>query len=81
MDKPASVSITPFTQEGNGQGSHFPLKCEVRLRHRQVLQSAQCDLNNGELSIRFDEPQRAVTPGQFAVVYENGICLGGGSIK
>jgi tRNA-specific 2-thiouridylase len=81
VDKPASVAITPFTQEGNGQGSHFPLKCEVRLRHRQVLQSAQCDLNNGELSIRFDEPQRAVTPGQFAVVYENGICLGGGSIK
>jgi tRNA-specific 2-thiouridylase len=80
VDKPASVAITPFTQEGNGQGSHFPLKCEVRLRHRQVLQSAQCDLNNGELSIRFDEPQRAVTPGQFAVVYENGICLGGGSI-
>ncbi len=80
VDKPASVAITPFAQEGNGQESHFPLKCEVRLRHRQVLQSAQCDLHNGELSIRFDEPQRAVTPGQFAVVYKNGTCLGGGSI-
>ena len=40
------------------------------------------NLNNGNsVSIKFHKPQRAVTPGQFAVLYDdNGFCLGGGEI-
>ncbi len=68
----------------SGQEPKFPLKCLVRLRHRQELQKCVVDeiakQRNSEISITFDKPQRAVTPGQFAVLYKNGVCLGGGTI-
>ena len=54
----------------------LPLKCKVRLRHRQALQDCVLDSK-----IKFDKPQRAVTPGQFAVFYLNKQCLGGGVVK
>ncbi|OGH69930.1 MAG: tRNA 2-thiouridine(34) synthase MnmA [Candidatus Magasanikbacteria bacterium RIFCSPHIGHO2_02_FULL_51_14] len=63
-----------------GRPPEFPLHCEVRLRHRQPLQNAQCSMLNDQLRIKFNDSQRAVTPGQFAVLNNNGECLGGGVI-
>lgn len=60
-----------------GRAPKFPLKCEVRLRHRQPLQKCTVKAR----IIIFDKPQRAVTPGQFAVFYLRDECLGGGVIK
>lgn len=60
----------------NGQTPSFPLECSVRLRHRQPLQKAAVDGN----TITFSELQKAVTPGQYAVLYKDGVCLGGGII-
>jgi tRNA-specific 2-thiouridylase len=66
----------------SGQKPKLPLKCEVRLRHRQPLQSCHCEaVGRGNLIVKFQHPQRAVTPGQFAVLYNKGVCLGGGTIK
>jgi len=64
----------------SGVEPKFPLKCEVRLRHRQELQIADLKMQNGKLLINFKKEQRAVTPGQFAVFYKKGECLGGGVI-
>jgi len=66
----------------SGQKPKLPLKCEVRLRHRQSLQKCVCIAKgNKGLIIKFDNPQKAVTPGQFAVLYSKGVCLGGGVVK
>ena len=39
-----------------------------------------CALEDGTMRIVFDSPQRAVTPGQAAVLYEGDVVLGGGVI-
>jgi len=61
--------------------SSFPFPCQAKVRYRQT--SSDCEiisLANGCLKVRFLEPQRAVTPGQSIVFYQNNICLGGGVI-
>lgn len=56
--------------------------CEVRIKHRQPLQRAHLSvLDNGDTRIVFNEKQRAIAEGQYAVVYYGDICLGGGVIN
>jgi tRNA-specific 2-thiouridylase len=53
----------------------------VRLRYRQPDQPATLQLDaGGSVRIEPREPQRAVTPGQYAVIYRGTRCLGGGVI-
>ena len=52
-------------------------ECQARLRHRQPLQRCTLTLRDGVAHMRFAEPQRAVTPGQSAVFYQDQVCLGG----
>jgi tRNA-uridine 2-sulfurtransferase len=57
----------------------FP--CAVKVRYRQADQPALLEPRaDGSMHIRFEQPQRAVTPGQYAVAYEGERCLGGGVI-
>lgn len=57
-------------------------RCTVKVRYRQADQMATFEpKGDGTARILFDEPQRAVTPGQYAVAYENDRCLGGAVIE
>ena len=52
----------------------------VRIRYRQPLQSATLLMRETGLYILFDEPQRGISPGQFAVWYDGQEMLGSGAI-
>jgi len=56
-------------------------ECEARFRHRQPLQKVSIKQGKGGVAIEFFDKQRAITPGQFAVLYLGDRCLGGGVIR
>ncbi len=57
------------------------LRCAVRIRYRQPLQDATLLMREGGLYILFDQAQKSITPGQFAVWYgPDGELLGSGVI-
>ena len=54
----------------------------MKTRYRQ--QDIPCTvtpLADGQVEVKFDSPQKAVTPGQSAVFYQDEVCLGGGIIE
>ncbi|MBM3774051.1 MAG: tRNA 2-thiouridine(34) synthase MnmA [Acidobacteria bacterium] len=59
-----------------------PARAEVKIRNRhQAAPAALIPIPDcGAVEVRFDEPQRAVTPGQAAVFYDGDLVLGGGWI-
>lgn len=54
---------------------------DVKTRYTTKLAKAKIIQENDEIKIIFEEPQRAITPGQSAVFYIGDIVLGGGKIK
>ena len=58
-----------------------PCRLHAKVRYRQADQPCTATLTpEGKLRLEFDMPQRAVTPGQSAVLYDGETCLGGGII-
>ena len=54
----------------------------AKIRYRQAEQWATAvQTGPDELRVEFDEPQRAITPGQAVVLYDGDIVLGGGTIQ
>lgn len=55
--------------------------CKAKIRYRQQEQPAYVTpTGNSRVRITFEKPQRAITPGQAAVLYDGDIVLGGGTI-
>ena len=72
VDAPAQL----FTAQG--------YRCTAKTRYRQPDQACTVfalDETGNTIKVVFDEPQRAVTPGQSCVFYQDDICLGGGVIE
>jgi tRNA-specific 2-thiouridylase len=58
-----------------------PMRVAVRIRHRHQAASALIErAGDDEILVSFDEPQRAITPGQAAVFYDGDVVIGGGWI-
>ena len=80
---PELYSDSLDTENFNYISGEFPdgARVLVRTRHREPLRSATAYKTDVGVHVEFDVPERAVTPGQYAVLYSDRVCLGGGIIK
>lgn len=56
--------------------SSFPYHCSAKIRYRTEVASCTLVEKQGLWHVYFDLPQRAITPGQTIVFYQNDLCLG-----
>jgi tRNA-specific 2-thiouridylase len=68
------ISIAPISRPVQGQ-------VKIRNKHTAAHASIHPTSDATRVEVRFDEPQRAVTPGQAAVFYAGDLVLGGGWIE
>jgi tRNA-specific 2-thiouridylase len=84
-DHPALLSRTMRVGQltwvaGEAPGTRFA--CTAKVRYRQADQPCTVVIGaQGACEAQFVEPQRAITPGQYAVFYSMEECLGGGVIE
>ncbi len=56
-------------------------KCTAKFRYRQAEQGCAVHIKDNFIQVDFDQKQRAITEGQFAVFYQGEKCIGGGVIE
>jgi len=63
------------------EGLAEPMRVSVKIRHRHEPAMAWIEnASTDEVTVTFDQPQRAITPGQAAVFYDGEVVVGGGWI-
>ena len=65
----------------NGIEPTLPFSCTAKNRYRQEDQNCMISEWDSGFVVEFESDQRAVTPGQSIVFYDNEVCLGGGVIE
>ena len=84
-DHPALFSNSLIIEQMHWIGNapnHTEIKLEAKIRYRQAHQACTAVyLQNQRWQLNFMRAQRAVTPGQYAVLYAGEHCLGGGVIS
>ena len=65
----------------SGKPPELPHKYSVKIRYRHDGAPAEVSMTEEGVWMVFDSPQRAITPGQFAVLYDGDVVIGGGEIK
>ncbi len=64
-----------------GEAPQTQFECTAKIRYRQTEEPATVTmLDNMQCKVTFKNPQRAITPGQSVVFYQDTVCLGGGII-
>jgi tRNA-specific 2-thiouridylase len=59
-----------------------PIKANARIRYlHKEAQAIVTPLDKGRVSVKFEQPQMAITPGQAVVLYDGEVVLGGGTIE
>lgn len=77
----ANVLIADQVHWINGEPKTFPIKIKAKTRYRQSDQACEIKkISDTNFQVIFETPQRAITPGQSVVFYQQEICLGGGII-
>jgi tRNA-uridine 2-sulfurtransferase len=57
------------------------ISCTAKTRYRQIDQPCVAHVGtDAQVVVQFKEPQRAMTPGQYVVLYQGDVCIGGGVI-
>lgn len=65
-----------------GEGPPLPFSCHAKIRYRQSDQACIIEKSEeGRAHVIFTQPQRAITPRQSIVFYQEDVCLGGGIIE
>jgi tRNA-specific 2-thiouridylase len=78
LDSRRLRSEAPTWVAGHAPATRF--RCTAKTRYRQTDQACEVRVLDDGLEVRFDAPQRAVTPGQSVVLYDGEACLGGAVI-
>ena len=83
---PSEALFSPALRAGDWNWYPFPaltapMRVTAKTRHSQFEQAATVyPEENGFARVEFDQPQRAVTPGQAVVLYDGDMVVGGGTI-
>ena len=65
----------------SGEAPEEPINITAKIRYRSPEVTVKLHLNDGVAEVNFQQPQRAIAPGQAIVFYQGDTVLGGGIIE